>query len=248
VNDVARLRGLLGQSTRLWAGPERLRIEPTRWSALSGAATIEYNVALCHAATQGQDVARTLEEVGAVGVPAIVMLAGTGLGDAQALVRAGWVCVGSTPFMARTLAVGQVDASVRCLAPEELPLARSLVEEAFGVATEHAAVALPELAVNGEGHSLWGVFERGELCSSAAFVRVQEAIVGWSVATPPRLRGRGYARRLLESVLAHGAQEGATVSLVYATAAGEGLYRALGFAELERWQLWSRPRWMLPPA
>jgi GNAT superfamily N-acetyltransferase len=250
VNELARRRNLLGASTRLWAGSEGVRLKDTRWSALSGASSVEYNVALCHGDGGGRDLEHTLEEVAAAGVPAIVMVAGEALADVQTLVSADWICIGATPFMALDLEhdeldAGDPDAQVRRLSSDELPAARALLEEAFALPSELTSVALPDASVSAEGQAVWGLFEGAELLTCAAFVAVQEAIVGWSVATPPRLQRRGYAVRLLRAVLENSADQGATLSLVYSSAAGEPLYRTLGFRELERWQMWSRPRWVL---
>jgi hypothetical protein len=35
------------------------------------------------------------------------------------------------------------------------------------------------------------------------------------------------------------------LALHYSSYVGLPFYRALGFEELEHWQLWSRPRWVL---
>jgi GNAT superfamily N-acetyltransferase len=247
-DELARRRNLLGASTRLWAGPGGVALGDTMWSALSGAQSVEYNLVLCHGASGGQDLERTLEQVTAARVPTIVMVAGEALADVQVLVGASWICVGATPFMALRLEGGEPDPRVRRLGVEELPAARALLEEAFDLPPELTTVALPDASVSAAGQAVWGLFEGGELLSSAAFVTVEEAVVGWSVATPPRLQRRGYAARLLRSVLAQSAREGATLSLVYSSPTGESLYRALGFRELERWQMWSRPRWVLARA
>ena len=245
MTDLPRLRDLLGASTALWAGPGGVTRAETWWTAFSGAKSVEYNVALCHGASAGSDISHVLEMVSEAGVPAIVMVTGAALAEVQVLVRAGWICVGATPLMASAVHQDEEDRSVRRLTAKELPAARAIVELAFSLAPGLAPVALPDGAVSADGNSLWGLFVGDELASCASFVSVEEAVVGWSVATPPELRGRGYAARLLKGALAESAREGATIALVYASAMGEGLYGALGFEVLEHWQLWSRPRWVL---
>lgn len=258
--DRAHLRSLLGASTRLWAGADGVTVTDTRWAAFSRAANVEYNVVLCHGASGGEDVRLALEEVTAVGVPSIIMLAGEALADAQILVQAGWVCVSAVPLMALRLqddgsaaAGSQVsreasdaasEARVRKLTLSEMPVARRLLVEAFALTDELAAVALPDTAVSADGQAVWGLWDDGELLSCAGLVAEQEGVAGWSVATPPRLQRNGYGALLLRSALDQYAREGATLSLVYSSAAGEALYRKLGFHELERWQMWSRPRWV----
>jgi hypothetical protein len=248
MSDVMRWRALLGESTVLWAGPGGFRANQSGWLALSGVKSVDYNIALCHGSSQSTGLRHTLEEVTAAGVPAIVMVAGEALADVGVLVEANWICIGATSLMARGLRGGESDEAVRRLKLDELPCARGLVQEAFDLPAELSAVALPDALMSTEGQALWGLFEGEEMVSCTAFVRVQEASVGWSVATPPRFRHRGRAARLLRGVLAQNALEGATISLVYASARGEALYRELGFHELERWQMWSRPRWVLARA
>jgi GNAT superfamily N-acetyltransferase len=261
MNDRAHLRRLLGASTRLWAGADGVTVTDTRWAAFSRAANVEYNVVLCHGASGGEDARVALEEVAAAGVPSIVMLAGEALADAQTLAQAGWVCIGAVPLMALCLrsedpvagasdgsgaAGGSApDAEVRKLTFAELPVARGLLEEAFALSPELAAVALPDTSVSADGQAVWGLWRGGELLSCAGLVVEREAVVGWSITTPPRLQRNGYGARLLRRALAQYALDGATLSLVYSSAAGEALYRKLGFNELERWQMWSRPRWVL---
>ena len=69
--------------------------------------------------------------------------------------------------------------------------------------------------------------------------------VVWSMATRSECQGRGYGRRLLETVLRHQFDRGATGSLLHSSVAGERLYRSLGYAVVDYLQLWSRPRWVL---
>lgn len=249
MTDLAALRNLLGASTVLWAGSRGLTQAERWWTALSGAPSAEYNVALCHGAAAGEDIVAAIEGIEAQSVPAIVMLAGEALADAQTLVRAGWICVGATPFMAREISGGEGDADVRRLSIEELPAARMVVEQAFSLAPGLSDVALPDCAASGPPCSVWGVFDEADgeesLSACAAFVRVEDAVVAWSVATLPSRRRRGHASLLMRAALAESAREGATTALVYASAAGAPLYSALGFDVLEQWQLWSRPRWVL---
>jgi hypothetical protein len=134
---------------------------------------------------------------------------------------------------------------VRRLELDELPAARALLDESFGYTPEISAAALPDTVVQLEGQSAWGIFEGDEMTTCVAIVRLGDVLVSWSIGTPPRLRGRRYATRLFRTVLGQFAREGATLELAHASKLGEPLHRTLGFRELERWQLWSRPRWSL---
>jgi predicted N-acetyltransferase YhbS len=60
------------------------------------------------------------------------------------------------------------------------------------------------------------------------------------MATPPQQQRLGHGGRLLRAVLGHYALEGATSACVIATAAGEPLYRSLGFEPAERLRVWMK--------
>ncbi len=248
------LRSLLGETATVWAGGAGTVVRPDRWAAISGARSVDYNVVVCHSGTEGC-VEAGLEELLAAGAPGVLMLAGGALGQAQVMVGAGWVCIGSTPFMELTLpmkdsprsamAGAPAAAVVRCGAGR-LDGARALVQEVFSLEPEHALVALPPDAADRPGQVVW-VLERpdGRPVSCLIAVRRGDAIGIWSMATAPDAQRSGYGSTLLSAALAGAADEGAERCLLYASRAGEPLYRRLGFRELERWQLWSRPRWVL---
>ena len=70
-------------------------------------------------------------------------------------------------------------------------------------------------------------------------------VVVWSMATRTESQKRGYGRRLLDSVLVRQSEAGGAGSLLQSSAAGENLYRSVGYEVVEYWQVWSRPRWVL---
>ena len=116
----------------------------------------------------------------------------------------------------------------------------------FGVGPELARVAIPRDAAERAGQAVWGAFDGGRrLASCLASVRAGDTVAIWSMATTPAARGRGYGAAVLGTALAAHADQGARAALLYSSAAGEPFYRRFGFRELERWQQWSRPRWVL---
>src|SRR4051794_4451726 len=142
-DPVAAWRTTLGASAQLWAGSGRHEVEPSRWVAFSGAQSVDYNAILCHGADAAADLARSLADVKAAKVPAVIMVAGPALAMTNVLATAEWVCVGAQPLMVMTGIGGNADPDVRPLRPEELPDAHALLIAAYGVAPELAAVALP---------------------------------------------------------------------------------------------------------
>jgi GNAT superfamily N-acetyltransferase len=243
--DLARLRSLHGATAAIWSG-DQVRVDPGRWVALSGAPGVDYNVALCHGASAGE-IPRTLDEIADAGAPALVMVAGPALGEVQQLVEASWACVAATPFMALELAApgGPDDAGVRRLEPAEMDAAREIVASVFEVGPDLARTALPDATLDRPGRSAWGAFRPGgELVACLATMVVEDAVGVWSMATAPGRRREGHARRLLHGAMAGAHRSGARRCLLSASPEGEPFYRSLGFAELERWQVWSRPRWV----
>jgi ribosomal protein S18 acetylase RimI-like enzyme len=255
-DDLPGLRSLLGRSAAFWAGESGVRVEDGRWVALSGARAADYNVVMCHGASGDGLLVRSMEEIAEAGVPALVIVAGETLGDVHCLIEAGWVCIGSLPFMAAELDgyAGRSEegpnpptrGAARRLAGAEVDAARALVEEVYGIDRELARVALPREACSRPGHSVWGAFDdRGDLVSCVGTVRVHDAVTGWSMATAVGARGRGHGARLLRAVLADAALSGARTALLHSSRAGKNLYHTHGYRVLEHWQVWSRPRWVL---
>ena len=62
----------------------------------------------------------------------------------------------------------------------------------------------------------------------------------WTMSTPERFRRQGYARALLETVLAEAVAEGAHTGVLGATPAGFPLYDATGWKTVDEWQLFLR--------
>jgi GNAT superfamily N-acetyltransferase len=241
----------MGASAALWASKERVRIEPGRWLALSGARSVDYNLILCHGDPEEALLADGVDELTAARVPGIVMAAGAALGGVQQLVLRGWVCIGAMPFMIRELESAnsfRVDDGVRQLSGEDVEAARRLVADVFDLSDKAALVALPADAAQTPGQAVWGAFdEDGRLASCVAAVTIEDIVVTWSLATARDARRRGHGARVMNAVLADAAR-GARASLLYAPVPAEAFYRSLGYHVLEHWQLWSSPRWVLASA
>lgn len=245
--ELSRLRTLYGRSATIWVGAAGVRVEPARWLALSGARGVNYNVALCHAASGGEALSSAIDEIDSRGAPGLIMVAGDALGEVQHLVARGWGCVGAVPFMARALEGDlRADPDAHRIAAGEMDEVRDLLDAVFGIGPELARVALPDAALATPGQSVWGLRDtRGELVSCLGAVTVEEALVVWSMATARTHRREGHGSRLLRGVLADAWAAGASQALLQASPGAEAFYRSAGYATLERWQLWSRPRWVL---
>lgn len=240
-------RSLVGTAARIWAAPDHFEVAAHWWIALSGQQSVAYNVACTQSADPAILHEHCLAPIGELGCPASVMLAGAGLGCAQALADVGWVCVGAPPLMAlrQPIEADGIDTAVRELTVAEVSLARDLVSETYGLDAASGAAAVPDGAAEAPDMAVWGLFDNGHLVSCATTVRERGQVVVWSMATARAARRRGYGRRLLAGALAHQLGQGASGSLLHASTMGEGLYRSLGYEVVEYWQVWSRPRWVL---
>jgi ribosomal protein S18 acetylase RimI-like enzyme len=182
--------------------------------------------------------------------PAIIMLVGPGLATAQKLADSGWMTVGALPLMTITelMPSSERAAGARRLSRDELPLARDLLCENYGLDGATAVAAVPDAAVVSADMAVWGFYVEEQLVSSVTTVLQDGLVVIWSMVTRSDCRGRGYGRQLLEAIFAEQIGHGPSGSLLHSSKAGEKLYRQLGFTVVEYLQLWSRPRWALGAA
>jgi GNAT superfamily N-acetyltransferase len=241
------LRHTLGAAARLWASPDHHDVQPEWWVACSGEMNVNYNLACCQSADNHVLVERCLQPLLDVGKPGIIMLAGPGLATSQQLAEAGWVGVGALPLMTLRELSGRdgEGTGTRALTEADLPEAREMLSDTYGLDRASAAAAVPDRAIEDEGMGAWGLFDEGRLVSSFTSVVQDGLVVVWSMATRVGCQGHGYGRRLLETVLSRERELGAVGSLLQSSSAGERLYRSLGFTVVEHWQLWSRPRWVM---
>jgi ribosomal protein S18 acetylase RimI-like enzyme len=243
-------RAQFGMSASLWSSGGRHAVEDGRWVALSGADNPDLNIILCFGGDLPGVIQQSLTDVAEIGAPSIIMVAAEALGWVQVLADAGWVCVGSTPFMRLGAAdaqlgleLGATDPAGRRLVAGDLPGARELLAAAnFDPEVDRAT--FPDSIVDSDSTALWGVDADGSLAAILASSTVGDVTVIWSMATLPRCQRQGYGRRLLGAVLPEVFASGTNTVLLSASTSGEALYRSVGFSVVEFWQQWSRPRWV----
>jgi GNAT superfamily N-acetyltransferase len=247
IRDGIDLVHTFGASTRLWASDGVLDLDRDYWLALSGDANVNFNLTCCSSPDSTVLVQSCMQPLLDHGNPGIIMLAGPGLGTAQLLADGGWVCIGAQPLMLlNPLSSGRLTSTgVRTLDVGEWDLVRRVITEAFGISHATAMTAIPDSMAKRDDVKVWGLFEEDQLVASVVVVEEDSLAVIWSMATLPGSQGRGYGRRLIEVALRDQLEKGATGSLLHSSAAGESLYRGLGYEVTEYLQMWSRPRWVL---
>lgn len=242
--QLSALRRAYGQSTAVWAHLEH-RVEATWWLALSGTSCPDYNYALLHGPDAASLVPDVLKRIADAGNPAIVALAGDGLGGARALIEEGWVCVGALPFMSGEPRLGAADDKVRRLEEGDLAEAQRVLCATFQVPEDSAAALYHPGLTRRDDVLAWGLFD-AQLVSCGIDVQVGDDLyVGWALATDPAFQGRRYGARLIGHVDHWYYHHGFRSSLHVATVAGARLYAARHHPVLEHWQHWSKPRWLL---
>lgn len=252
-DDLAVLRRDFGRATVLWGGekPDHV-VEDGYWHTISGVRHGDFNAACCSAVVP-ERLQTAMRRLNNRRHPGFVALAGAGLGLVNGLVDAGWSCATTSPLMVRTLESGAGrDRAVVRPGLERLGELRSLMAETFGYPGWVADLAVPDSTARGprvDGgapkFSAWALELDGEYVCGALSSSVGETATIWSMATPSRLRRRGYASRLLEGMFDGLARDGRTRAALLATRDGAPLYRAMGFATAEVWQVFT-PRKLMP--
>lgn len=99
--------------------------------------------------------------------------------------------------------------------------------EAFGYAIDGAVV---HRLAGAEGLQLFLATAGGEPAATALTLQTGDTIGIHQVGVPPRFRGGGLAKGLMGHVMAVCIASGARYATLQASAAGEGIYRKMGFA------------------
>jgi GNAT superfamily N-acetyltransferase len=161
----------------------------------------------------------------------------------DAAATAGLVDAGSAPLMSLELsdelAGGPCAGVERAIDPATIEEVAELVRSAFGLT---GSTGLRHDLADVPGADAWLLRERSGRAIAALVATADPDLVGiWSMATVPSRQREGHGTRLLRAVLGHYALEGATTACLVSTAAGESLYRSVGFQTLEHLQVW-QPR------
>ena len=149
---------------------------------------------------------------------------------------------GTVPLMVADIDVALAEAPSggveRAVHPSCFAEVDALVTAAFGL---RDAPGLRRDLHEVPGADAWLLRDGRGRAAAAVIATADPDLVGlWSMATPPQQQRLGHGGHLLRAVLGHYALEGATSACVIATAAGEPLYRSLGFEPAERLRVWMK--------
>ncbi|MBB2890698.1 hypothetical protein [Flexivirga oryzae] len=244
--ELRRLRHALGGATRPLATLDFWQDDDS-WLMFSGVDNADYNLAMLggqHASVQAE---RVLEAVERHGVPAMVFLPPGATSAGDVLAAAGWAHVRDVPFMRQYPRRSAHDPHARLLTIEDIPAARDCVTDAFAGPDSLGRALFNEAVLSRADAIAWGIFDPGgELVGCGLATIGPEAFSAWGMGVRRTARRSHAALSLTQLAFDLAARyDEARPILFNATDLGERLHLALGGEVLERWQLWTRRRWVL---
>ncbi len=238
-NPLDHLRASMGRQLQPWTALGAMGAGDDWWTIVSGAQSSFANTSLIYGASD-ESLDSALEVVSRVGVPSLAMLAGPGLGHAGRLPDRGFAFARAAPFMAISLDAAQTQSVLsdglevrKAYAKQDTDSVITLLHETLGMPLETGAFFVsPEIAKS-PGVDFWLLFDHGQPVSTVT-TATEEGILGiYSMATPQSAQRKGYGQALLSQVLQEHARQGDRVGFLWSSAAGEPLYRRLGFEVIE---------------
>jgi N-acetylglutamate synthase len=138
------------------------------------------------------------------------------------------------------LASADSSVAIDLIAADEIATANGVLATAFGA---------PRALFDDFAHAFTNVAEASwyvgrvndEIVATALGITVDGATGVFNVATMPDHRGRGYGAALTARVARDGFAAGATLAYLQSSEMGHGVYRRLGFRDVEEYTLLSRP-------
>jgi ribosomal protein S18 acetylase RimI-like enzyme len=125
-------------------------------------------------------------------------------------------------------------------AADELPAAGAVLAAAFGVPSE-LIDAISRAFAQLEEASCYVIRVDDDIVATAAGITIDGVTGVFNVATLPEHRGRGLAAALTARVARDGFEGGARLAYLQSSQMGHGVYRRLGFRDVEEYVLLTRP-------
>lgn len=245
-DEMRRLRHALGGAARPLATLDFWQDDHS-WSMFSGVDNVDYNVAMLSGPNASQSVERVLDTAARHGLPAMVFLPPGGESARPVLAAAGWSHVKDVPFMRQRPRRRPADPGIRELGPADIAAARDCVMDAFSGPESLGRALFNDTVLARPDASAWGLFlPDGELVGCGLLTVGPEALCAWGMG----VRHSARRSRAALSLVFYGVNLAAQCDpprpfLFNATEDGERLHLGLGGELLERWELWTRRRWVL---
>lgn len=240
--ELARRRTLMGNGACPWLTEAHMfgLVTASSWTLITGSSAPDLNMFLIHGADP-ELLTEPLAQIARRGCPSLAMFAGDGKTLADGL-PSTYSPVGTMPIMSVDLGSvpRQIDPRVRQATDADADTVTDLLEEAYGLSRDVAALSAAPLTQPGSGGmSFFLLEEDGRAVSTVTVCRTEDAVSLWCMATPERYGRQGHGRALLGAVLQAAHHDGATLGLLGATPAGLPLYEATGWRIEETWDLYT---------
>jgi ribosomal protein S18 acetylase RimI-like enzyme len=129
--------------------------------------------------------------------------------------------------------------SVCAISPSDAGRYADLLAAGFEAPIELFRTFAHPSVLRGEGLRSYLGYVDGEPVAAGAGQRTGTGVMIMNVTTLAPYRGRGFGAVMTSRAAADGFAAGADWAFLFASPAGAGLYRRLGFRELEVWRFWS---------
>jgi predicted GNAT family acetyltransferase len=127
---------------------------------------------------------------------------------------------------------------IRRLEPDEAVLHARIAARGFETPVEpFVQLMTPELLRRPGTRCYLGEID-GEAVTTSVGVTLGGSVGIFNVATPRQHRGRGFGAAVTARAVADGLTDGAQWSFLQSSMAGYGVYRRMGYTEVERWDCW----------
>jgi hypothetical protein len=201
-----------------------------------------------HVALDEAEVSPALDEAARSGVPYCLQLR-PGAPEQLAVLAAsrGMVKGDPIPLMVLDTSDGLEAAQkveglrIRQLTPDEAFLHAKIAARGFDSSEETFVQLITPEFLRRPGTRCYLGEIGGETVTTGMGVTIGTSVGIFNVATPRRYRGRGFGAAVTARAVADGLTGGAQWSFLQSSAAGYGVYRRLGYAEVERWDCWVSP-------
>lgn len=130
--------------------------------------------------------------------------------------------------------------AIELIGPDEVSTANAVLATSFGAPQELFDVFSAACAALEETSWYVGRVD-GEVVATALGVTIDGVTGVFNVATLPEHRGRGHGAALTVRVVEDGFDGGSTLAFLQSSEIGHGVYRRLGFRDVEEYALLTRP-------
>jgi GNAT superfamily N-acetyltransferase len=220
------------------------RLTASSWCVLTGEPVADFNMAMVHACADPEAELREIDRLAQRrGAPYLLFLAPEVAGRLAPLARdLGLSAAGGTPLMAHRHGRDDASGDYRVEVARDEQGWRTMVAlsaSAFGFPLDpwtHAASG----RLDTPGLTVFVAYRGDEPVSTVTTTESGRVVGVWTMGTPPEHQRKGAGRAVLAHALRHHRERGADLFYLYASAAGQPLYAAVGFTTVADVPTWVR--------